>query len=115
MITPQLSRQFIERVFRVLGWVKDRDDHSAFWYSPDKCRIVTDAELDDCMRLPRQIVYVAALCEAAEMLLDDARATERMNTESDAILFRLAEEDRSQAARILRRAGITIEEWEKTR
>jgi uncharacterized protein (DUF58 family) len=105
----------IERVFRALGWLKDRDDHSVFWYSPDKCSIVTDAELDDCLRLPRQIVYVAALCEAAEMLLDDARATERMNTESDAILFRLAEEDRSQAARILRRAGIAIEEWEKTR
>jgi hypothetical protein len=74
----------IERVFRALGWLKDRDDHSVFWYSPDKCSIVTDAELDDCLRWPRHIIYVAALCEAAEMLLDDARATERMNTEHDA-------------------------------
>jgi hypothetical protein len=115
VITPKLPRTLIERVVRALGWVKDRDDHSAFWYSPDKCRIVTDAELNDCMRLPRQIVYVAALCEAAEMLLDDARVTERMNTESDAILFRLAEEDRTQASRVLERAGVTIEEWEKTR
>jgi uncharacterized protein (DUF58 family) len=37
-----------------------------------------------------------------------------MNTESDAILFRLAEENRMQAARILRQVGVAIEEWEKS-
>lgn len=115
MNTPQLPRQFIERVFRALGWAKDRDDRSAFWHSPDIVYLLDDADIGNVGNLPRHIVYAAALCEAAEMLLDDARATERMNTDSDAILFRLAEEDRSQAARILRRAGITTEEWEKTK
>jgi uncharacterized protein (DUF58 family) len=58
--------------------------------------------------------YIIGLCAAAEMLLADARVTERMNTESDAILFRLAEENRMQAARILRQVGVAIEEWEKS-
>jgi len=107
---PQPSRALLERVLSVTGWVRIGDD----WHRG--CEVIKHQALNNpWWHFSAADAYLVGLCEAAEMLLDDARATERMNTENDAILFRLAEEDRSLAARILRRAGIAIEEWEKTR
>jgi hypothetical protein len=110
VITPQPSRALLERVLSVTGWVRIGGD----WHRGSE--VLKHEALDNpWWHSSAADAYVIGLCEAAEMLLDDARATQAMNSENDAILFRLAEEDRTQASRVLERAGVTIEEWEKTR